>query len=154
MRGMDSPISRRSCVMILTPTLMRSHLEALCSMDQGTIGEPWGAEHLLLNLPGKWELSRLLVADEGLPLGFAVASRKGSHLHIHRLVVRDSERRRGLATQLVRALVEGAREHRLDLITLKVDEHNTRAISFYERLGFSWVGRESSNLLLSRSSEP
>ncbi len=50
-------------------------------------------------------------------------------------------RRQGVATALLRILLEDAQIHRLSFVTLEVREGNLAAISFYRKLGFQEVGR-------------
>ena len=55
--------------------------------------------------------------------------------------VASHARGRGVADQLVGALLEHAREVGLRRVTLHVADGNTRAIGFYERSGFARTGR-------------
>jgi len=79
------------------------------SLDAETPGEPWGQAHWLLDLPGKWEISRVLLR-EGRLIGFLIASRKEGAVHFHRLAVAANERRQGLGNLLMAAAARGAHE--------------------------------------------
>lgn len=119
----------------LTRARVRAHLPALLRLDADTPGEPWHAEHWLADAPWKWRLSRL-VLDGARPVGFLVASRKPDALHVHRIAVDASMRRRGIAEALIRALAERALRERVDALSLKVQETNEPARALYARLGF------------------
>ncbi len=71
----------------------------------------------------------------GTPAGFAAIDAKSGYLD--QLCVRPSERGSGLAS----ALIDEAKRRSPGLIELDVNEMNPRARRFYEREGFSTVGR-------------
>jgi putative acetyltransferase len=73
----------------------------------------------------------------GRPAGFAAIHAKSGYLD--QLCVRPSERGSGLAS----ALLDEAKRRSPSLIELDVNEMNPRARRFYEREGFSIVGRGS-----------
>jgi len=102
----------------------------------------------LMELPEKWELSRLVVHRQE-PIGFIVASLKGERIHIHRLVVKDSHRELGLGTALLRAMAETASRRSLPTLTLKVSKQNKQAIRFYLHLGFTETSASADSLELS-----
>lgn len=121
------------------------YLPQLMMIDAGTPGEPWGQEQWLMDLPGKWELSWLLLYEER-PVGFLIASRKGDALHFHRLAVAADERCRGWANLLIAAAAQRALEQGCPVITLKVHHTNAGVIAFYVRLGFAVLGRQRESL--------
>jgi ribosomal-protein-alanine N-acetyltransferase len=139
-------------VLPLTREAARAHLPRLLEVDQDTIGEPWSAEQWLADLPGKWELSRLLVADGGVD-GFVVASRKGSAAHVHRMAVAATARGQGAGGELLRELARTAAATGQQAVTLKVHVTNAPARRFYERLGFVEDGRAGDNYLMSAPCE-
>jgi len=71
----------------------------------------------------------------GRPAGFAAIDAKSGYLD--QLCVRPGERGSGLAS----ALIDEAKRRSPGLIELEVNEMNLRARRFYEREGFSTVGR-------------
>jgi putative acetyltransferase len=71
----------------------------------------------------------------GRPAGFAAIDAKSGYLD--QLCVRPSERGSGLAS----ALIDEAKRRSPSAIELDVNEMNPRARRFYEREGFSTVGR-------------
>jgi ribosomal protein S18 acetylase RimI-like enzyme len=80
--------------------------------------------------------------DDTQPLGFVhvVTSvdyfTHAAHGHVSALVVAPQGERRGTGRALMRACEEWARTRGYSLLTLNVFAQNTRAISFYERLGY------------------
>jgi ribosomal-protein-alanine N-acetyltransferase len=136
-RGADAQRAGERTV-ALTRAQVHAHLPALLRLDAETPGEPWRAEHWLADAPWKWRLSRL-VLDGARPVGFLVASRKPDALHVHRIAVDASMRRRGIAETLIRALAERALRERVEALSLKVQETNEPALALYARLGFRAV---------------
>jgi len=62
-------------------------------------------------------------------------------VHITTLAVEESFRRRGIASRLVEALIEKARAGGARFLTLEVRPSNKAALCFYEKFGFSVLGR-------------
>jgi ribosomal protein S18 acetylase RimI-like enzyme len=128
------------------------YLPQLMVIDAKTLGEPWGPEQWLMNLPSKWKLSWLLLY-KGRPIGFLIASRKESALHIHRFAVAVNERSKGLGGALMASVARRALEQGCVNITLKVHYANAGAIAFYTRLGFAAAGRQQDSLEMMGNSQ-
>ncbi|HED24031.1 MAG TPA: GNAT family N-acetyltransferase [Firmicutes bacterium] len=62
-------------------------------------------------------------------------------VHITTLAVAEPYRRRGIATRLLQALIQGVGSHRPRSFTLEVRPSNTAARRFYEKQGFAVCGR-------------
>ena len=79
----------------------------------------------------------LIAEEDGAPIGFALARRRGSRLTgLMDLYVVPGHRRRGVAASLVRAVVQAAREGGSDHIDLEVQSGNAAARAAYARWGF------------------
>jgi ribosomal protein S18 acetylase RimI-like enzyme len=135
----------------LSQELLRARIQELLRIDEGTVGEPWNAGHFLADRPAKWQWSRLAIDSADRVEGFLIASRKGNGVHCHRIAVREDRRSKGVGVVLLRSVAGMAAKAGLDTITCKVARRNPRAIRWYERLGFSVLGEENENLLLSLS---
>ena len=92
--------------------------------------------------------------DEGEPIGYALL-RRGSRTEgvvserpaeIQRIYAVRGWHGRGLGSTLMAACVEQARAWGCDVLWLAVWERNPRAIAFYEKSGFSKVGRTTFKL--------
>jgi len=73
-------------------------------------------------------------------LGFIVA-RTTPEWEIENVVIASTDLRRGLATKLVNAVIEAARNHHAQAIYLEVRGSNHAALSLYEKCGFQQTGR-------------
>ena len=83
-----------------------------------------------------------LVAERGGRIaGFCIGYRApGGRGHIITLDVRAEDRRTGVGKALLEATIARMRQAGVSETTLEVDVDNTRAIGFYERLGFERRG--------------
>ncbi len=126
---------------LLSKSKLMDYLRRLEIIDADMLGEPWGQAQWLMDLPGKWELSWILLR-EAQPIGFLIASRKESAHHIHRLAVAANERSQGWGGVLMSVAARRALEQGCPNITLKVHQANPGAIAFYTRLGFTTSGRQ------------
>lgn len=80
-------------------------------------------------------------AENCAVLGFLVAQHVAPEWELENIVVSASERRKGIGTKLLGALLESARKNGDESILLEARESNSVARRFYERAGFRQVGR-------------
>ncbi len=66
---------------------------------------------------------------------FRFSTWKGRSLHLEDLIVRQSERRKGIGEALYRKVMEFANKHNAKRVAWEVLDWNEGAISFYERTG-------------------
>jgi ribosomal protein S18 acetylase RimI-like enzyme len=143
----ETMFDRRWTVAPLTQQLLRQHLPRLVEIDSDTIGERWSRSHWSLDLPGKWELSRIATV-RGVVTGFLIASWKGNRVHVHRAAVARERRSMGLALQLVRELAQGVLLEGCTGLSLKVHKTNIGAQSFFTGLGFQVTGEDRDNFCM------
>ncbi len=112
-------------------------LEAVVALEATSFTNPWSRELLAREL-AESALSRLYVlrTPEQPVAAFCLCWLIVDELHINTIAVDPAQRRRGLATELMRhaiadAVAEGARR-----ATLEVRRSNAAAIALYARLGF------------------
>jgi ribosomal-protein-alanine N-acetyltransferase len=110
-------------------------------LQRETFTNPWGADAI------RWELEQTDVArlyvlqDEGgLIVGFCACWFVFDELHLNSLAVAADRRRQGLATLLIRRVLEEARAAGVTAATLEVRASNLPARQLYEQLGFSVEG--------------
>ncbi len=76
-----------------------------------------------------------IILADGMPAGRVVVDRMGEEIHVVDIVVSPGQRNRGIGASIMNALIEEARQTRKP-VRLQVLK-NSRAIRFYQRLGFS-----------------
>jgi [ribosomal protein S18]-alanine N-acetyltransferase len=84
----------------------------------------------------------VLVAEEAPVLrGFICAKAVAGEWEIENVVVAAEDQRGGVASELVRALIQRAKSQTAEAILLEVRESNLPARRLYEKQGFCEVGR-------------
>lgn len=63
------------CFAGLSSEVIRTQEEEFLHIAEDTEGECWALEQFLVELPEKWALSFVAIADD-VPVGYAIASRK------------------------------------------------------------------------------
>ena len=86
----------------------------------------------------------LVVADEGVLLGFVLGRIVGDECELENIVVAEGSRRRGIGSRLIPALMNTARERKANRIFLEVRESNAGARALYEKCVFAITGRRKS----------
>ena len=136
---------------ILAPRrLTTADLKACCELDRLALGALWS--------PLQWQLElddpdRLCLGiDQGgcgspsppILAALATASVILDELHVSAVAVHPERRRRGLARQVMGALLGEARSRGCHRVTLEVSEANLAARALYGALGFRTAGRRRS----------
>jgi ribosomal-protein-alanine acetyltransferase len=110
-----------------------------CFIEQGL---PWSwSESRVLHCIGDRECAVLVARDKRRVAGFAIMEFLDEHAHLNLLAVRPGYRRRGLGVRLVEWLESSARTAGLFLVRLELRASNDAAFGFYEKLGYTEVGR-------------
>jgi ribosomal-protein-alanine N-acetyltransferase len=81
-----------------------------------------------------------LVAENGPMQAFLVAQTAGPEWDLENIVVASSARRQGLGTQLLRGLLERARQRHALAVVLEVRASNAAARALYQACGFVEAG--------------
>lgn len=112
-------------------------LPAVISIERRSFPSPWSLAMFVLELSKPSGIC--LAAIEGGELqGYLVCSRYDRVWHLMNVAVDPERRRRGVATRLIRRMVEEAGGGLP--FTLEVRVSNRDAIAMYERLGFRSAG--------------
>jgi ribosomal-protein-alanine N-acetyltransferase len=114
-----------------------SSLDEIVTLEAESFTNPWSRETL------EWELRNsdvtfiyALHLDDDRVGAFCICWMLFDELHINTLAVAPAERRRGLATALVRHVFAEAAARGVRRATLEVRASNQAALTLYERLGF------------------
>ena len=119
-------------------------LLAVVEIEEGSGLSPWGwdAYHRELQSPEEviMVVARADSAGDAVA-GFIVSRLIGTDLHVYNVAVRPEFRRRGIAAQLLQAVLEWGRRNGGCLAFLEVREGNSAAQGLYRRCGFRVAGR-------------
>jgi len=111
-------------------------LEAVHRLEVKAFPSPWRREFFESELWGNSRLS--LAAKRGKHiLGYVFAMWFFDEMHINKIAVEESERRKGIALALMDRCLEFARENGIRTISLEVRQSNLGAQEFYRTLHFA-----------------
>ena len=112
-------------------------LDEVLAIETASFSNPWTREMLARELRHA-DIARVYVvrgATGGI-VAFCACWFIVDELHINTLAVAAPERRRGLATMLLRFVLDEAMAAGVERATLDVRRSNTAALRLYQRLGF------------------
>lgn len=126
--------------MICYTKMEEIHVMQVAELEKLCFSEPWSVNSIRSELTNP--LSLWLVALEGKQVvGYVGSQSVLGESDMMNIAVRDDCRGRGIATALVKELLELLRRNGNYQLTLEVRASNIPAIKLYEKLGFSQVGR-------------
>ncbi|GAA5146358.1 GNAT family N-acetyltransferase [Nocardioides marinquilinus] len=131
---MSDPVVRRA-----TP----DDADAVAALEAEALGrDAWSPGLVAAGVSGEVPTVTYLVAEvDGVLAGYAVGSVAGDLAELQRIAVGAGHRRRGLASVLLEALVDLARDGGADRLLLEVREDNHGAAAFYAARGFTEIDR-------------
>lgn len=113
--------------------------EEIKDVLQKDFDEFWTPSILKSELENK--LSKYIVAKENNEIkGFAGIIILPDDIEITNIVVKKTERKKGIGNLLLDKLIEMSKSTEKEVISLEVNEKNEVAINLYERFGFKKVG--------------
>lgn len=131
----------------LTKSACQEMLQNLILADAGTLGERWDEIHFSKDMPGKWDFSFYCLNEQSELVAYIINSIKNpTWLHIHRFVVIQKFRNRGIGNSMLNHIKMISKNAGISRICLKVHQQNHSAISFYIRNGFSIIDHIGENL--------
>ena len=111
-------------------------LDAIERIERASYPTPWSRSMFASELAKPSSLSFGAVDEAGALVGYLVLSRYVDAWHVMNVAVAPERRRQGIASALLRRLLELTKDDMLRGYTLEVRVSNTAAIQLYERFGF------------------
>ena len=112
-----------------------SDLDAIHRLESSSFPVPWRREFFASELGASGRFC--LVANNNRKLvAYVFAMNVVDEMHINKIAVAETHRRRGIALELMRHCLVFARKHRINIVSLEVRRSNTGAQGFYRQLGF------------------
>ena len=118
----------------------RADIPQLVELEKLCFSDPWSEaafEYELKNPLSLW----LVAADGDVVAGYVGSQTVMGEADMMNIAVSPAFRRQKIAENLVSQLVESLNEKEAKSLTLEVRVSNVPAISLYEKLGFTQVGR-------------
>ncbi len=124
--------------MIIT-NMKPEHIDQIVQLEKLCFADPWDEKSVAYELTNP--LALWLVAEEkGVVAGYIGSQTCIDETDMMNVAVHPDFRRRGIAGNLVSALIEALKEKGSLRLTLEVRESNAGAIALYDSLGFAQVG--------------
>ena len=121
-------------------TMNASYVAQIAELEKLCFSDPWSANSIVSELENK--LAFWLVATEGDRVaGYIGSQTVMEETDMMNVAVHPDYRRKGIAEALVNDLVENLKKMGSHCLTLEVRASNVPAITLYEKLGFSEIGR-------------
>ncbi|MFH1143837.1 MAG: ribosomal protein S18-alanine N-acetyltransferase [Candidatus Eisenbacteria bacterium] len=122
--------------------MQEGDLEQVLDLERICFSDPWRRESFIAEIRGaprvRWPLVAVSAADLG---GYVIAWFVADEAQVANLAVAPGERRRGLGSQLLSAVLEEAGRRGCVSVHLEVRPSNAAARSLYDAYGFRPVGR-------------
>ena len=113
----------------------RADVDAVHRIEEASFPAPWRREFFLseLNADGRYNIVARL---DGTVVGYLFAMWIFDEMHVNKIAVVESARRRGIADALMAQCFAFARNHGVETISLEVRRSNQGAQEFYRHLAF------------------
>jgi ribosomal-protein-alanine N-acetyltransferase len=118
--------------------LTYADLPQVVALERRAFPTPWSLAMFVLELSKPGGVCLAASGADGELAGYVICSRYDVVWHVMNVAVDPQQRRRGIATALLEALIERVGEHAP--LTLEVRTSNTGAVALYERFGFRTAG--------------
>jgi [ribosomal protein S18]-alanine N-acetyltransferase len=116
--------------------LQLADLDAIERIERASYPTPWSRSMFASELAKPSSLSLGAVDETGRLVGYLVLSRYVDAWHVMNVAVAPESRRRGIASALLRRLLDQTKGDAQRGYTLEVRVSNLGAISLYQRFGF------------------
>ena len=110
-------------------------VDEIHDLEARALPNPWRREFFDSELRGSGRYN-LVARKHGRIVGYVFAMWFFDEMHVNKIAVEKSERRRGIAIRLMASCTEYAVMHGIRSISLEVRESNQGAQEFYRRLDF------------------
>ena len=124
--------------MIITK-MTDAHVSQVAQLEKLCFSDPWSENSVAYELTNPLSLWLVCVEDDRVA-GYVGSQTVMDESDMMNIAVHPDFRRRGMAEQLVEALVGELKHKGSHCLTLEVRASNTPAIALYEKLGFQQVG--------------
>jgi len=116
-------------------------LDAIAELERLSFPVPWKREFFASEVGAPHRFNRVVRTPDGRLAGYVFCAFAGGEVHVNKIAVDPSCRRRGIAHLLMQEVLDLSVRIRAEEIYLEVRPSNDPARNFYSSLGFRDVGR-------------
>ena len=117
-----------------------AHVSQVAALEKICFADPWSEMSIASELQNLWSYWLVALEDDRV-IGYVGSQSSIDEADIMNVAVHPDFRRQGIAEALINRLVADLKERDIHALLLEVRASNTPAITLYEKLGFSQVGR-------------
>ena len=117
-----------------------AHVSQVAALERICFADPWSEMSIASELQNLWSYWLVALEDDRV-IGYVGSQSSIDEADIMNVAVHPDFRRQGIAEALINRLVADLKERDIYALLLEVRVSNTPAITLYEKLGFSQVGR-------------
>jgi ribosomal-protein-alanine N-acetyltransferase len=119
---------------VISPATL-ADIDAIHRIEQQCFPSPWRREFFSSEVAADGRLN-VVARRDGVIVGYLFAMWLFDEMHVNKIAVIASERRKGIADALMARCFAFAREHGVESISLEVRQSNQSAQDFYRHLEF------------------
>jgi ribosomal-protein-alanine N-acetyltransferase len=117
---------------------------AISRIEEDSFASPWSAAEITKDVTSKdGNIYVAVIESDGETAGYAEMRTVAGEAQIYNIVIDKAFRGRGLGEELLRHLIDRAKESGCSMMTLEVRGGNEAAMELYRKLGFREVGRRA-----------
>lgn len=121
---------------VLVRNARAADLDAIAALEAEAFVVPWKREYFVSEIDAPHRFNRVARQRDGSLAGYLFCSYAAGEIHINKIAVSATHRRRGVATRLMDEVFALAARIRAAEAYLEVRSSNAPAILFYRGLGF------------------
>lgn len=114
-------------------------LDRVCQMEEASFSMPWKREDFKELIESNASSYLVLLTDEYV-IGAAGYTDQVGEGYVNNVVIDPDYRGKGYSKMLMQAVIDDAKEHGIEDLTLEVRVSNEPAVRLYESLGFESAG--------------
>lgn len=126
--------------MIRYERMKEAHVAQIAELEKQCFSDPWSEKSVASELENPLALW-LAAVENGRVLGYAGSQTVMDETDMMNIAVHPDFRHQGIAKGLIESLIAELKERGSRCLTLEVRLSNMPAVSLYEKLGFTQIGR-------------
>ncbi|MCL2159365.1 MAG: ribosomal protein S18-alanine N-acetyltransferase [Oscillospiraceae bacterium] len=119
--------------------MSKEHIVQIAKIESESFADPWAGQifYEVLQVP---DCAAFVALKSESVAGYLILRRTPPEIEILNIAVKESERKKNIATNLFSALFEYANLEKAEKLTLEVRRSNGPALALYKKLGFEIDG--------------